>query len=250
MAMVLAASPSGLLLPGIVRAASPAVLQYPDNLFGYWGFDPDCVDFAAGKALDLSQNFNHGTLNNLAASTMVDGQVGSALNFNGSSSYISVAGSGFPAISTICFWVNFNSIGAGENSMMFERDDDNSNWGISLEMNASNPRMSHVNGAGSSGNTISSTALVSGIWYHLTLSWDGVSMVLYINGQKDMSQGTVGGTMRGPGTQYTFGGLGLTGGRYFSGKMDDVRIYSRALNAAEIGALYHAGLNGSREIRL
>lgn len=80
--------------------------------------------------------------------------------------------------------------------------------------------------------------LVLDRWYHFAGTWDGVTKRLYIDGVEHAFT-----TFAGP---PLYGALAVTIGcdenstnhdLYFEGVLDDVRIYDRALSAAEIAAL-------------
>jgi uncharacterized repeat protein (TIGR01451 family) len=78
-----------------------------------------------------------------------------------------------------------------------------------------------------------------GTWMHIAATYDGTTMRLYINGFEENS-------MAGPAAigANTLGlGIGAqsNGTNRFRGGIDDVRIYNRALSAAEVGALMGGG---------
>ena len=76
------------------------------------------------------------------------------------------------------------------------------------------------------------TALTANTWAHLAATYDGATMRLYVNGAQVASQAQTGAiaTSTNP---LQIGGDSLYGG-YFAGQIDEVRIYDRALNIAEI----------------
>jgi hypothetical protein len=79
------------------------------------------------------------------------------------------------------------------------------------------------------------------MWYHIVGTWDGTTRTIYVNGVAEgtnntaQSRANVGGNtaIGRPGS--------YTGGLYFPGVIDDVRIYNRALTAAEVTRLYNLG---------
>ena len=77
-------------------------------------------------------------------------------------------------------------------------------------------------------------ALTANTWTHLAARYDGTTMRLYVNGALVTSQAQTGAiaTSTNP---LQIGGDSLYGG-YFAGRIDEVRIYNRALNIAEIQA--------------
>ena len=84
-------------------------------------------------------------------------------------------------------------------------------------------------------NQISAT-LSTGTLYHVCGTWDGTNAVLYVNGvQKNTS--TPGGTTSTSSNNWTIGAQ-PGGGEGWDGLIADVRLYNRALSAAEIWSLY------------
>jgi prepilin-type N-terminal cleavage/methylation domain-containing protein len=81
--------------------------------------------------------------------------------------------------------------------------------------------------------------LMDGSWHHIAATYDGSSMKLYLDGvlrwQKDQT-GTI-NTAEGE-----TGFIGGEGTSSFSGLVDDIRIYDRALTAVEIQQRYVEGL--------
>ena len=91
---------------------------------------------------------------------------------------------------------------------------------------------------------MTSTQLARDTWYHVAATWNFPgNMTIYLNG---VAQDTIAMT-RNPQTTNSYLAIGAqftTGGnRYpFDGVVDEVYLYPRALTAAEILALYQAGL--------
>jgi hypothetical protein len=76
------------------------------------------------------------------------------------------------------------------------------------------------------------SALGLSTWTHLAQTWDGSTLRLYIDGAEVATQPS-------PGTLITSTGqvrIGGSSGQFFSGLIDEVRIYNRARTAAEIAA--------------
>jgi hypothetical protein len=75
----------------------------------------------------------------------------------------------------------------------------------------------------------------AGSWAHLAFEWTSTSLVTYANGQL---VNTAAGTGIGL-FNYLHFGNGDIG--TISGLISDVRIYNRALSAAQIAAMYNGG---------
>ena len=104
---------------------------------------------------------------------------------------------------------------------------------------------------------IPESALQTNQWLHVVATYSGQASAtsgetwIYLNGQpKDVHYGHDSTTPVGltgnvkPGQTAAMGREGPIGGNYFSGMVDDVAIWTRALNAAEVAALYQSGLSG------
>ena len=81
-------------------------------------------------------------------------------------------------------------------------------------------------------NTFGPSVLAVNTWTHLAATFDGATVRLYVNGVQVASQAqtaplaTTSGTLQIGGDSYP--------NEYFAGRIDEVRIYNRALSAAEI----------------
>ena len=96
---------------------------------------------------------------------------------------------------------------------------------------------------GGAGHTVqSSVGLTVNAWYHIAGTYDGSTMNIYVNGQL-VGSASASGNING----YT-GPLRLaangSGGEVWNGKIDDVRVYSRALSQAEIQADMNTPIGG------
>ena len=73
-------------------------------------------------------------------------------------------------------------------------------------------------------------------WYHLVVTLDSTNGSLYVDGQLE---GTLGGQPFGQNNgNFYIGGSVSQNTEYFSGIIDDVRIYNRALSSNEVAQLY------------
>ena len=120
------------------------------------------------------------------------------------------------------------------------------NWNIgpalSYRLNFDNSKIGieHWTSSGTGGGTVSSSIISTNQWYHLTVVYDGTTSTSYLNGIQIMTFNTsfslsnqidliIGGLRNGP-SMVAMGG--------FKGTIDDIGLWSRALNQQEILALY------------
>ena len=103
-----------------------------------------------------------------------------------------------------------------------------------LEATASSGPTPSVGGTfgGSGTNILSSTALAANVWAHLAATYDGSTLRLYLNGMQVASKSQT-GLLATSANPLQIGGDSLYG-QYFTGRIDEVRVYNTALGAAAI----------------
>ena len=78
----------------------------------------------------------------------------------------------------------------------------------------------------------STTSMPLNTWTHLAMTFDGATLRIFVNGAQVSSRALAGSAL------VTTGALRIGGnavwGEYFRGVIDEVRVYNRALTAAEI----------------
>ncbi len=77
-------------------------------------------------------------------------------------------------------------------------------------------------------------------WYHNLITYDGFRQVVYMDGEEVFSQRLDGGAIGSTDTRALIGAHGGAGGdliHFFSGLIDEFRVYDRALSAGEAEAL-------------
>ena len=85
---------------------------------------------------------------------------------------------------------------------------------------------------GTYGETYGTSNLAANAWTHLAATYDGATLRLYVNGTQ-VSSTARSGTIKASAGPLTIGGDPLYG-QYFSGRIDEVRIYNSALTQAQI----------------
>jgi Concanavalin A-like lectin/glucanases superfamily len=93
-------------------------------------------------------------------------------------------------------------------------------------------------------DSLAASFSAAGSWAHVVGVFNNDVMRVYINGA--LAAGPTNHTGSGGISAHSNGGIqigryGPTFGQYFNGKIDDVRVYSRALSADEIKQLYQMG---------
>jgi hypothetical protein len=97
--------------------------------------------------------------------------------------------------------------------------------------------MTEVKGPGrSSSPLLSQTVITDGLWHRIGLVWDGLHRTLYVDDvavAEDIQNGLTGSDNG----LYIGTGKNVEAGTYFSGLIDDIRIYNVALTAEQIAML-------------
>ena len=230
-------------------ALAAGILSRPPNnlgLVGYWPLD----DGAGTVARDASGNGNIGTLQN--SPTWVTGQMGTALSFDGSSQSVfgtvtSASQKSFSAL-TISVWARATNLGA--NASLFGRTDGstiyqtNGAFGLDLNIAAGSKFGFHFNN-GTDNRIAFNFTPSTNTWYHLVATFDSSTgaVALYVNGVQSVSTTLSAASI----ASITNGMFRIaqwdtsTSQFWFPGTLDDVRIYNRALSAADVTALYNIG---------
>jgi hypothetical protein len=214
-----------VLVLGLVQASLAAWDPNTDPaLIGWWKFD----EGSGSVAKDSSGHGNDGTINGNAQ--WVEGWRGSALNFDGTDDYV---GTGKSLLNnavdyTMCGWVKSRNSTASRIGLFGQNDL------IEMGFNNGNAEI-----WGATGGTTSTPWAFNNAteWHHIAVVDSGSSVMIYIDG---VLANTGGGGTHGTSTYFfNIGGGGIwdATGNWFNGQIDDVRLYSRALKAAEVKSL-------------
>ncbi len=209
------------------------------SLIGFWSLD----EGAGTTAFDLSGKGHDGTLMNGPAWTT--GYFGGALNLNASGA----AGTGTHYVDcgnhadfdltsqvTVSAWV-YPARAAGTTHECYVTKGDTSYALKETNTDGNVEFFIHNSGTWTSATLTGRTASNNNTWYHLTGTYDGANIKIYLNGVLSATTARTGpiGTNT---ANINIGRDADSGGRrYYRGRIDDVRIYNRALTAEEIQAL-------------
>ena len=210
------------------------------NLIAWWKFD----ETSGNTAADSSSYGYHGTLtgNIAAGSGWTGGKVGGALQFNGSNDYVNMPNdTNFDTSErTVCLWFNQNSLtSAGTSQYMFSSGTGSPNR---FYMKVDNDDQRCQVGNSGPGEVYVRDVVSAGVWYHVALTYtldaSGNTARVYFNGGS--SSNTASGFNLSGASNVTVGSFRDGSSNWFNGKVDDVRVYNRALSADEIKAIYDA----------
>ena len=153
--------------------------------------------------------------------------------FDGEDDYLTLNGNNYPSF-TIAMRVRPDQIRSMDISKMTEYPS-NTNSDRNFYMNSDGTVSARIND-GSSKVATSSTVLTAGTWSHIVMTSNGSSLKIYVNGnlENTISAGTAGTGYASP--EFVLGQTALTSS-YFSGQINDVRLFNYALTENEVASL-------------
>jgi hypothetical protein len=223
-----------LVAPTVPVAMTPSTT----GLLAYYAMSNNVKD-SSGKG-------NDGTI--VGAPTFANGvpAFGTALQFNGTTDCVDIGNKdiwNFPGGSfTVSFWANIGAWGTAWNHvMMGNRGEDSKGWQV--RRGSSTGVCFTTRGVGGT-DDLTGTAPALNQWIHIACVYDNVAgtKALYINGNVSISGTTTVGAKLTTTTHDTYLGCransGNTAGEaFFTGMLDEIRIYSRALVPGEVYSL-------------
>jgi hypothetical protein len=207
-----------------ITAGSQTTFSY-GTCAGEWHFDENAGD----TARDATGNNNHGVLTGAAWAT---GFAGSGLSFDGNDT-LKITTADFNMDSTNSFTIAlwFRAVTFTGNLMLRGQYF----YPYALLFSGSTLR-SCVRTTTATNYLNGNQTLAADTWYHVVLTYNSADSLrtIYIDGAADTANTTNGHVLSLSTNQRTWIGAG------FNGVIDEVRLYNRALSAAEIEALYES----------
>lgn len=205
--------------PGLTSVDVPVKLTVKPRttgLVGAWGFDE-----ARGRtATDASRPRNSGRI---SGATRTKGRHGRALSFDGVDDRVTVAGAKSLDLKrmTLEAWVRPRR-GAGNRAVLIT--------GPTYRLYSGRRPIAHVFTIAD--RVLRGPRLRSNTWSHVAFTWDGAVRRLYVNGRQVAQAPLTGAAAKSAGPLRIGGDP--THSEWFRGRIDDLRIYNRALSAAEV----------------
>lgn len=233
------------LTPAEISALYSTAMSETDTLKAHWKMDePSGCSVADSSACGLNGGITYYGAGRAA------GVDGNCINLDGTNDYVEMPDSstlnGMSSL-TVSAWVNLDQLPQSpQYYVIVGKDETGSEASYRLAVNSSgtghfvvSTENNYWYSAGTKANF--TTALSPGTWYHIVGTYDGTTVKVYVNG-----------VLRGTGTSPISGNI-INGAcrlrigykpegdfAYLDGKVDDVRVYSRALNATEVQNLYQS----------
>ncbi|QQR77585.1 MAG: LamG domain-containing protein [Candidatus Moraniibacteriota bacterium] len=229
---------------------APIENRLSQGILGYWKLD----DGSGTNATDSSGNGN--TLAMTGSPSWTTGQIGAySLDFSGSGQYLSIAdpASGIldfvdGADFTIVGWFNRDTF-AADHTIVAKKTDQTTNAGyvVWVDNNAGNDYLNfEISDGTDTYSATGATNLSATGWHHFAAVWnDNTGMYLYLDGSLDGSTTTSTAAINSLANANAFRiGAESDAGVPFDGKIDDVRLYGKALSEDAVKRLYQTTVPG------
>jgi chitodextrinase len=222
-------------LSGYSNVASAVTTAAVGGLVAAYAFS----EGAGTTIADVSGKGHSGTIN--GATWTATGKYGKALSFNGTTNFVDLGNAADLQIAgsmTVSAWINATANPADDGQIISKSS------GPGWQLKTSPDTGPHTFGVSVSPSSTSNTQRYSttvrqlNTWYHVAGVYDAAARTLniYVNGVLD--NGVLIGTV--PASQYNAPqsvNIGRrTGGYYFNGTIDELRLYNRSLTQSEIQA--------------
>jgi hypothetical protein len=233
---------ASLYLPVLILVAClPPVVRGQDitsNLHGHWKL----TETSGTLAVDSSATANHGTYLNgvtLANSTPVPSDGAVAARFDGSNDFVAIPNEwyydGVGAFS-VAVWIKVNAFTTADQAILTK----GATSSVQLQRDGSNNGVAFICHGLTTIRVASTVSVNDGKWHHVAGVFTGSQLRVYIDGLLNNSVNTTGfvSTNNYP---LQIGSNAEVTGKNFNGWMYDIRLYSRALPAADVAYLYLQG---------
>jgi hypothetical protein len=235
---------SALLCIALLAPSMASAQDITTDLEAHWKLD----ETSGTTAIDSSGNGNNGTLSGFNASANAAGIDGTALSFDGFNDYIS-APSIASTTQTISAWVYHASRPSGidpdyVDAILWKNQDNQAGfWGIDLGSNGQ-VATKRRNSLNQNIFCTSSNIVPLNTWSLVTAVLDSATATIkvYLNGTLDNTCAATNITTSSGGWYIGKHNAGKT--YDFHGRIDDVRIYNRALSDTDVEQLYAPALFG------
>ncbi len=199
-----------------------------EDIIVYYKFDLNTNDY--------SGNENHGEPINMGESYS-EGKIGNSLNFDGSDDYVDLGNNAtlMPESVTASAWVNIPESSGG--GMVVAPG--NNPFGYNIFITSDGRARIGIDTIDNGVAAAYGTTDIRGSWHHIAIVYDSSngSNALYVDGTFKASINGLSGVIEYNTNKNVRIGARDNDGWYFNGKIDEVRIYKRALTQKEIGIL-------------
>ena len=218
----------------LYRLSSPTGVD--TNLKGYWSFNGD--DISGTTAYDRSGSRNNGTLAN--GPVAIQGKIGQALDFDGTNDYVSTADYSYSNAQAFTMSVWFKADTVSGNQVIFSKE----TYEYNLRLTDATLAFVYWDTGGVGAIDLSYSNVTANRWYLISITYNGSGAAyMYVDGVRVSSDTNIVNAFQNKAEALRIGGGYHISGSpgYLNGKIDEMRIYNRALSEGEIQSLYTQG---------
>jgi chitodextrinase len=210
-----------------------------------------------GNANDATPYANHGVIggNPVFENANHPNGGGQNIKFDGAQDSVFVANAVqlISDYTTVSFWIRVDAINTAiAEAYVIDFGHWSERWKISLPQhlkivwttNSNNVQFPNFISDMDSGD---GNEMVLGFWWHVTMVHDGTNDIVYVNGIQTKIKPAL-GKLNTTARPLCFGSNPIEGGQYFTGALDNVKIYNKALNDNEIAHLFNTGSTATKEL--
>jgi hypothetical protein len=202
----------------------------------------------AGTLVGDSSGNSYNKVFSTGTPTWSSGKYGYSLNFSGAQSV--GLGTFDPAVQggsfSVSTWINTTQSGGGASlgpGIFFAKRNGTNTFALS--MNGGKVEVSDW-GAVVGATYVGTTTVNNGAWHHVALTWDGTTSKLYIDGVLDTTK-VIGFVSQVISNGNSLGAFDSGSTRAYTGSLDEVLAFNRALTATEVSSRY--GTAGVPKVR-
>ena len=199
-----------------------------NGLVGLWSLNGQ--DVSGSTAYDRSGSGNNGTI---VDAQVTGGKVGQALDFASTYKYVTANGPNKNTGLSLGAWIFPRQYPAERSTIILGNQ-----YYLSLYTDGS--LQSYWYGTSPEGYHATSAGKIPlNQWSHVFATWDGSKIKLYVNGVLETTVDVTGLGNNPAANSFRIGAE--SSGRQFYGKIDEARVYNRAISADEVKQLYNLG---------
>jgi hypothetical protein len=199
-----------------------------NGLVGAWGFNE-----GSGATTVDTTGAMVGTISGATWTTA--GKFGSALSFNGTNASVTIPDNPLLELTTgmtVEAWVMPTAAASGLTTVAMKEQPGGMDYTLYAANGAALPPAGYVDQSGTDTSVAGSTALPLNAWSYLTATYDGAHLKIYVNGTLVRSKALT-GAISTSNSPFRIGGNSVLG-QYFTGLIDEVRVYNKALTQAQV----------------
>jgi hypothetical protein len=202
------------------------------GVVGHWKLD-ETSGITAADATNAGNNGTHTNGPVITTSGLIDG----AVTFDGTDDYIGVPESASLVASdsvAVSAWIRPTATGAYDRMIVNKEGE----YEVALVNNEIKWALANTSPGWAWHHT--GVFVESGRWSHVVISYDGVQVKTYLNGQLAETYSASGGIgdVNVAHNELRIGARSNPAGSFFAGQIDDVHVYTRAVSDAEVANLH------------